>query len=115
MSAIRHDGYAIRDMSFQLSLMVLGVKMYIETEEIWATKICLYKQFFGEFEKNIRPALLNLAINLRSADDQIRSHPDSLKTFEEIACEYCGYSMQSPFQPHNDYTLSGLAKNQFPH
>ena len=83
MSAIRHDGYTIRDLSFQFSLMILGAKMYVETEEIWSKKISIYEHFFGEFERTLKPALLTLAINLRTTDDEIRNDSENLKIFEK--------------------------------
>ena len=90
MSSIRHDGYTIRDLSFQFSLMILGIKKFVETESIWSKKRSLYKAYFREFEHQLRPALLNLAINFRSMDDEIRRDADNLRVLKE---KFTHYSM----------------------
>ncbi len=80
MSTIRHDGYTIRDLSFQFSSMILGIKQFIETESIWSKKRHLYQNYFVEFNSNLRPVLLNLAINFRAMDDELKADAESRKT-----------------------------------
>ncbi|MBS0424185.1 MAG: hypothetical protein JSR71_07110 [Proteobacteria bacterium] len=76
---IRHDGYTIRDQSFQFSLMILGIKQFVETKSIWSKKRYLYQNYFSEFESKLRPALLNLAINFRTIDDELRTDTERLQ------------------------------------
>jgi hypothetical protein len=90
MLAIRHDGYTIRDLSFQFSLMILGIKQYVETKNIWSKKRHLYRNYFGEFEMNLRPVLLNLAINFRAMDDELKADSETLKT---LSSNYIHHTM----------------------
>ena len=80
---MRHDGYAIRDLSFQFSLMVFGIKYYIENASNEPKKLQLYDVYTSEFLRKIEPALLHLAVNFRSMDDDIRADPELRKVFNK--------------------------------
>lgn len=77
MATVRHEAYRVRELGFQFSLMVLGIKKFIETEDIWSKKKVIYEHYQSEFLFAIKPLLLNLAINCRAMDDEIK-HDKSL-------------------------------------
>lgn len=80
MSAIRHDGYAIRDLSFNFSLIVFGIKHVVENSSKRPGNQCLYQNYLAEFDRKLKSELLTLAINFRAMDDEIRENTESFNT-----------------------------------
>ena len=79
MTAIRHQSYEIRNLSFQLNLYMLGAQNYITTESYWKKEREVYKAFFDNYRDLLLPTLLSLAVNFRILDDDIKRCSISLQ------------------------------------
>lgn len=66
MTGIHHDGYGLRDLTFQLSLMVLGVKQFIRNEKYYESDRNLYEHYLVDFQRKFWPLLLSTAAHFRA-------------------------------------------------
>lgn len=79
MTGVRNSGYCFRDLSFDLSLMVLGIKYYIESTEQTPGEPTIYGAYEWQFLNRFNALIINLAVNFRVMDDQIKSDPTKLE------------------------------------
>lgn len=73
--------------------MLLGIRKFIQTKEIWSKDRYIYKHYLFEFESLFSPALLNLAINIRAVDDQIKKDKENYQNLlDEFKPQKIAYS-----------------------
>ncbi len=89
MTGIHHDGYGLRDLTFQLSLMVLGVKQFIRNERYYESNRVLYENYLGDFQHKFWPLLLSTAAHFRALDTLIKKHSEYVEVLQKNCRHHC--------------------------